>query len=190
MVRLFTRQVAHYSLFLILCKSSDRSQRAGIFKQAKYLNNYSPLGEYSLRSKLHMCSHAFKRMWHVKRPIHAVYHMWHHVWAINSGNWAVLASFNSRHWPLQKFLLLNCTVSSVNCSLRSVLIKCRARSYVTHPLLFQNEQEKYTLPSFIEGYKNLPELWDQQCPTYSSNNIVQLFIQFCTQANCTVRLSL
>ncbi len=49
---------------------------------------------------------------------------------------------------------LNCEASLVNCWVKSVLIKCRVRSYVAHLLLCQNEEEK-TCPSVL--HRGLPK---------------------------------
>ncbi len=47
---------------------------------------------------------------------------------------------------------------------------------------------KDALLSVTEGFRNLPELWNRQRPTFSSNNCA-VFTQFCAQATCTFKLS-
>ncbi len=76
---------------------------------------------------------------------------------------------------------INCSVLSVNCSVRSVLIKCRAQSYVTRSLLCQNEQEKIC-PSVLHW--RLPKFEKIVGP-----NNFQFFTQFCAETNCSVKLS-
>ncbi len=89
---------------------------------------------------------------------------------------------------MQKFSLspINCAVSSVNRSVSPVLIKCRAQSYVTCPLLCQNEQEK-RYPSVL--HLKLSTSAGIKWPTMSHLpfKYVQLFTQFCAQIICTIK---
>ncbi len=65
------------------------------------------------------------------------------------------------------FSLINCAGSSVNHPVGSVLIYCRAQSYVNHPLLCQNEQEKRFSSVLYGGFlkftgivgPTMPHLW-------------------------------
>ncbi len=89
------------------------------------------------------------------------------------------------------FSPINCAVSSVNRSVKSVLINVESSHMPSIPCcLCQNKQEKLC-PSVLHW--RLPKL----CRYCGTNNvppsvqiIVQCFTQFCAQAACTVKLSM